>query len=73
MRMHRFFFAIRALALAGCSSSGPGKAPEVMAVAHRGCWLKDGKEFYINENCPAGVRMIWQSPCPTYRLVIVRA
>ena len=28
-----------------------------MAVAHRGCWLKDGDEFYINENCPAGVRM----------------
>ena len=26
-----------------------------MAVAHRGCWLKDGEEFYINENCPAGV------------------
>ncbi len=28
-----------------------------MAVAHRGCWLKDGGEFYINENCPAGVMM----------------
>ena len=28
-----------------------------MAVAHRGCWLKDGEEFYINENCPEGVRM----------------
>ena len=28
-----------------------------MAVAHRGCWLKEGEEFYINENCPAGVRM----------------
>lgn len=27
------------------------------AVAHRGCWLKDSKEFYINENCPAGVQM----------------
>ena len=27
------------------------------AVAHRGCWLMDGDEFYINENCPAGVRM----------------
>lgn len=28
-----------------------------MAVAHRGCWLKEGEEFYINENCPAGVWM----------------
>ena len=28
-----------------------------MAVAHRGCWLKEGEEFYINENCPAGVKM----------------
>jgi hypothetical protein len=27
------------------------------AVAHRGCWLMDGEEFYINENCPDGVRM----------------
>ena len=27
------------------------------AVAHRGCWLMDGEEFYINENCPAGVWM----------------
>ena len=28
-----------------------------MVVAHRGCWLMDGDEFYINENCPAGVEM----------------
>lgn len=31
--------------------------PLPMAVAHRGCWLKEGGEFYINENCPAGVWM----------------
>ena len=35
-----------------------------MAVAHRGCWLKDGEEFYINENCPAGVRMAAQYGYP---------
>lgn len=35
-----------------------------MAVAHRGCWLKEGDEFYINENCPAGVRMAAQYGYP---------
>ncbi|MBR4756624.1 MAG: hypothetical protein IK076_06760, partial [Bacteroidales bacterium] len=35
-----------------------------MAVAHRGCWLKDGQEFYINANCPAGVRMAAQYGYP---------
>ena len=35
-----------------------------MAVAHRGCWLKDGDEFYINENCPAGVKMAAQYGYP---------
>ena len=35
-----------------------------MAVAHRGCWLKDGEEFYINENCPAGVKMAAQYGYP---------
>jgi len=32
-------------------------AETAFAVAHRGCWLKQGDEFYINENCPAGVWM----------------
>ena len=43
------------------------KTPEVnlpWAVAHRGCWLKDGEEFYINENCPAGVKMAAQYGYP---------
>ena len=35
-----------------------------LAVAHRGCWLKDGEEFYINENCPAGVWMAAQYGYP---------
>ena len=38
-----------------CSKSKNVPLPE--AVAHRGCWLKAGNEFYINENCPAGVKM----------------
>ena len=38
-----------------CGQEAPEDLP--MAVAHRGCWLKEGEEFYINENCPAGVRM----------------
>ena len=33
------------------------EAETAFAVAHRGCWLKQGNEFYINENCPAGVWM----------------
>lgn len=33
-------------------------------VAHRGCWLKAGEEFYINENCPAGVWMAAQYGYP---------
>lgn len=33
------------------------EAETAFAVAHRGCWLKQGDEFYINENCPAGVWM----------------
>ena len=43
------------LILSSCGGNVPADLP--MAVAHRGCWLKDGKEFYINENCPAGVQM----------------
>jgi hypothetical protein len=39
------------------SCCGPVPAELPMSVAHRGCWLKDGNEFYINENCPAGIRM----------------
>ena len=38
-----------------CGQEAPEDLP--MAVAHRGCWLKEGEEFYINENCPAGVWM----------------
>lgn len=38
-----------------CGQEAPEDLP--MAVAHRGCWLKEKDEFYINENCPAGVRM----------------
>lgn len=43
------------------ASLGPGfraAAPGLpVTVAHRGCWLKEGKDFYINENCVAGVLM----------------
>ena len=53
------------LALAATFSCG---SPEVenlpMSVAHRGCWLKDGGEYYINENCPAGVKMAAQYGYP---------
>lgn len=28
-----------------------------MAIAHRGCWSKEGSSFYINENSLAGIRM----------------
>lgn len=28
-----------------------------MAIAHRGCWSKEGDSFYINENSLAGIRM----------------
>lgn len=38
-----------------CGQEAPEDLP--MAVAHRGCWLKEGEAFYINENCPAGVWM----------------
>ena len=44
-----------ALLVLSCGQEAPEDLP--MAVAHRGCWLKEGEEFYINENCPAGVRM----------------
>ena len=45
-----------------CCEPVPADLP--MSVAHRGCWLKDGDEFYINENCPAGVRMAAQYGYP---------
>ena len=52
------------LGLAGLSGCREARTPLPMAVAHRGCWLKDGEEFYINENCPAGVRMAAQYGYP---------
>lgn len=50
------------LLLAGCGQGAKEALP--MAVAHRGCWLKAEEEFYINENCPAGVRMAAQYGYP---------
>ena len=55
--MSRNIFALVAGALLAFSCSTVETADLPYAVAHRGCWLKDGDEFYINENCPAGVRM----------------
>ncbi len=53
------------LALAATFSCGSPKVENLpMSVAHRGCWLKDGGEYYINENCPAGVRMAAQYGYP---------
>jgi len=40
------------------------KPEKCYVVAHRGCWLKAGEEFYINENCPAGVWMAAQYGYP---------
>lgn len=52
------------LVLAACSCARI-EAPDLpIAVAHRGCWLMDGEEFYINENCPAGVKMAAQYGYP---------
>lgn len=48
-----FTCILTVLFLSGCRKS----AELPMVVAHRGCWLMDGDEFYINENCPAGVEM----------------
>ena len=62
--MKRFlplFLGLAALALS-CGQKADDNLP--MAVAHRGCWLKEGEEFYINENCPAGVRMAAQYGYP---------
>ena len=42
---------IKALFLAAILSALP------VSFAHRGCHLRENGEFYINENCPEGVRM----------------
>ena len=55
------FWAAVAVAFAGCR---PAVDTLPMSVAHRGCWLMDGEEFYINENCPAGVKMAAQYGYP---------
>ncbi|MBR1927921.1 MAG: hypothetical protein IJ840_09285 [Bacteroidales bacterium] len=61
--MNKFWTLVMSLAVvASCGPAIPEDLP--MSVAHRGCWLKDGEEFYINENCPAGVRMAAQYGYP---------
>ncbi len=55
MMKKRFSLLFAALLVFSCGRDAGNDAP--YAVAHRGCWLMDGTEFYINENCPAGVRM----------------
>lgn len=62
--MTRKIFALIAGALLAFSCSTVETADLPFAVAHRGCWLKDGDEFYINENCPAGVKMAAQYGYP---------
>lgn len=57
--------ALLAFSFVACSDNTSKTASDLpMAVAHRGCWLKEGDEFYINENCPAGVRMAAQYGYP---------
>ncbi len=60
MRVSAFLFCTL-LAIACAQESGKDLP---YAVAHRGCWLKEGNEFYINENCPAGVWMAAQYGYP---------
>ena len=62
--MSRKMFALIAGALLAFSCSTVETADLPFAVAHRGCWLKYGEEFYINENCPAGVKMAAQYGYP---------
>ncbi len=62
--MYRNIFAFFAGLLLAVSCVPVENLDLPMAVAHRGCWLKDGDEFYINENCPAGVRMAAQYGYP---------
>ena len=64
MNMLKKVFALLALALSALSCGQVENVDLPMAVAHRGCWLKDGEEFYINENCPAGVKMAAQYGYP---------
>ena len=53
------------LLLSGALAFAQKTKPEkCFNVAHRGCWLKAGDEFYINENCPAGVWMAAQYGYP---------
>lgn len=53
------------LLLSGALAFAQKTKPEkCFNVAHRGCWLKVGDEFYINENCPAGVWMAVQYGYP---------
>ncbi len=53
--MKRLLFLFAVLAAVSCGPARHACLPS--AVAHRGCWLMEGDAFYINENCPAGVRM----------------
>lgn len=53
---------LTALLALSCGQESDENLP--FAVAHRGCWLMDGEEFYINENCPAGVWMAAQYGYP---------
>ena len=62
--MFKKVFALAVLALTALSCGQVEDVDLPMAVAHRGCWLKFGDEFYINENCPAGVRMAAQYGYP---------
>ena len=58
--MKKLFLAAVAVIMAiGCTGTGNDDRAEQIptVVAHRGCHLKDGKDFYIPENCPAGVWM----------------
>lgn len=58
-------FTLTAFAALSCGQGAKDADVDLpMAVAHRGCWLKYGDEFYINENCPAGVRMAAQYGYP---------
>ena len=61
--MKRIFYLFAVLVAVSCGSARHASFP--YAVAHRGCWLMEGKAFYINENCPAGVRMAAQYGYPS--------
>ncbi|MBO4768278.1 MAG: hypothetical protein J5495_01970 [Bacteroidales bacterium] len=64
-----FTVAVLTGILAAASCSVLPRDPQVpMAVAHRGCHLKDADGFYINENCPEGVRMARRYGYPAIEL-----